>query len=207
MKRARTRLLLGAALCALPAPAFGADQETPQSVGRDEIIVYGERLPPLFAGILPQAELSEADIAAYGFDTVGELIEQIQAESSVDGEGPVILINGRPAVGIREVSDLPTEAVAGIQVFAGDAASRIAQRSTRRVVNVVIKSDHRQLTLNGEAGLATAGEAFQGQSGLNLLKLKGGERRSVAFTAKRSDRLLESDRDIQTDASGVAFAR
>ena len=201
------RLLAGTALASLTAPAaWAADQEsTPSPAARGEIIVYGERSVDIFAGIVAETELDEDDIAAYGFDTVGELIEQVGGEAERGPDGPVVLINGRLASGLSDVSDLPSEAVSRIQVLPRQAGPRVGQSASRRVINVVIKPDLEQVTGNSSARLSTRGDAFAIEGEANLLKLDNGNRASLVLRARHADPLLESQRGIVTDSSGTPF--
>jgi hypothetical protein len=203
---------LNGALMPVGSAAFAADAAAPPSESEEAIIVYGERNMGAIAGLRADSQLDENGIAAYGADTVGELLGAL-AVDDVTAEGPYILINGQPASGIDEVSDLPTEAVSRIQLLSRNAAGAFGQRPTRRVINVVIKPDHRQLTLNAKGRLATAGEGRQGEGEANWLRLDNGNRRSLVLRATGQDRLLESDRDIRSaepmpfDPSGRELGR
>jgi iron complex outermembrane receptor protein len=117
----------------------------------------------------------------------------------------VVLVNGQPSNGINEISDLPTEAVSRVQLLPRQAAGQLGQNPTRRVVNIVIKPDLRQVTANGTAGLATAGKGFSAEGELSLLSLAGGNRRSLVLKAKHADPLYEGDRDILGDGSILPF--
>lgn len=196
--------LVASTALAVCLQAQAAAQSNPPASGSPrDIIVRGQRPPDPLAGIVPDDELDEDDIAAYGLDTIGELIEQIEGEVAGGGDGPVVLINGRPALDLSEVSDLPVEAIAGIQVFSGNAASALAERGTRRVINVQIKQDHTQVTANANGGLSTKGEGFEGEGSLNLLKLAGGDRQSLVFRYSRTDPLFESERDIIAEVNAI----
>lgn len=184
---------------ATPAAADKADgpqDQPPQTV--DDIIVYGSRQGVL-PGVPPENELNEADIAAYGADTVGDLLDQVGGAADSSGEGPVILINGRETTGLNTVNDLPTEAIRKIQVLPQRVAGRLGERPTRRVINVVLKNNHRQLTGNGEGAFATAGAGRSYKAEINLLRLKDGNRDSLVFRYERADPLFESDRNIVSD--------
>ena len=178
---------LVAALC-VAAPVAAQDSRSD-----DPIIIVGQRNS---AGLRADSEIDENAIAGYGVDTVSDLLGAIASETDPSGEGPVILINGQPASGIDEIADLPTEAVSKIQILSRDAAATLGQRPTRRVVNVVIRPDHRQVTLGATGQVATEGEGRQGEGSVNLLKLDGGNRRSLALKVTETDRLDEADRDI-----------
>ncbi len=176
--------------------ADGPQDQTPQTA--DDIIVYASRQGVL-PGVPPENELSEQDIAAYGADTVGDLLDQVGGAADSSGEGPVILINGRETTGLNTVNDLPTEAIRKIQVLPQRVAGRLGERPTRRVINVVLKDNHRQITGNAEGSFATAGAGRSYKAEINLLRLKNGNRDSLVFRSERVDPLFESDRDIVSD--------
>lgn len=176
--------------------ADGPQDQTPQTA--DDIIVYASRQGVL-PGVPPENELSEQDIAAYGADTVGDLLDQVGGAADSSGEGPVILINGRETTGLNTVNDLPTEAIRKIQVLPQRVAGRLGERPTRRVINVVLKDNHRQITGNAEGSFATAGAGRSYKAEVNLLRLKNGNRDSLVFRSERVDPLFESDRDIVSD--------
>ncbi len=193
---------------ALALVAFGttdarAQAAIPSQVG-DPIIIVGQRNS---AGLRADSEIDENGIASYGVDTVGDLLSAIGSETDPGGEGPVILINGQPASGIDEVADLPTEAVSRVQLLSRDAAATLGQRPTRRVVNVVIRPDHRQLTLGATGRLATTGGGGQAEGSINGLKLEKGNRRSLVLRLQTTDRLDEADRDIVSAPDELAANR
>jgi hypothetical protein len=209
--RFRALCLLSVAAFSLAGPAWADDQQqsqpTPQNQdqGPNGILVLGQ-IPQVIVGLQPEDELDENDIAAYGANTLGEVIGEVSDEIDPLRQGTVVLINGKLANGMGDVSDLPAEAASRIQVLPPAVAARLGQSSTRRVINVVIKPDLAQITANGEAGWSTRGDAFRGQAELNLLKLQNNNRRSLVLRAQRIDPLLESDRGIVTATSGSGFA-
>ena len=188
----------------------GPQDQQPQTA--DEIVVYGRRLGVL-PGVPPENELNEGDIAAYGANSVGDLLDQVGGAADTSGEGPVVLINGRETTGLNTINDLPTEAIRKIQVLPQRVAGRLGERPTRRVINVVLKNNHRQVTGNAEGTFATAGAGRSYKAEINLLRLKDGNRDSLVFRSERVDPLFESDRDIVSepltapyDARGNIFA-
>lgn len=185
------------ALSAMPAAAQNNRSDDP-------IIVVGQRNS---AGLRADSEIDANAIETYGVDTVGDLLREIARETDPGGDGPVILINGQPASGIDEVADLPTEAVAKVQTLSRDAAATLGQRPTRRVINVVIRPDHRQLTLGATGRLATEGQGRQAEGTVNQLRLEKGNRRSLALRVTATDRLDEADRDIVSAPDELAANR
>ena len=188
-----------------PASADQTNAPQDQQQGTpDDIIIYASRLG-IVPNVPPENELNEQDIAAYGADSVGDLLDQIGGAADSSGEGPVILINGRETTGLNTVNDLPTEAVRKIQVLPQRVAGRLGDRPTRRVINVVLKDNHRQITGNMEGSFATAGAGRSYKAEINLLRLKDGNRDSLVFHGERVDPLFESDRGIASEALTVPY--
>lgn len=207
----RGRLALRASIVALTqfalaGGAHAADGQAQKPGDKDQIVIYGsrdqqyDRPDPSI-----ETELDQNDIAAYGLDTVGDLIDQVLPQVDNSSDGPVVLLNGRPANGLKDVSDLPTEVVSKIEVLRPQAATQYGQSPSRRVVNIVIKSDHRQVTTNLTSGLATAGRGFNAAGEFNLLRLQGGNRRSLAIKANIVDPLFESDRPVIDDPLDLPY--
>jgi len=199
----------GASLLALSAtPAWADEQTGGASSGtpeRGEIVVYGERQQDVFAGLMAETELDENDIAAYGFDTISDLLNEIAGEVDASGDGPVVLINGQLTNGINDIADLPTEAATRVQILPTAAAARLGQSPSRRVINLVIKPNLNQYTGSAQAALSTRGDSFRGEAELNLLKLVENNRRSLVLKAQRVDPLFESERHIRPDISGIPY--
>ncbi|MET0279667.1 MAG: hypothetical protein ABW278_00895, partial [Steroidobacteraceae bacterium] len=126
-------LHLASAVAAEPEPAAGEEL-----VELEEVVVYGND-GKLVTGMQAESQLDADGIAAYGADTVGELLSQLTQDIDNTEEGPIILINGKPANGIRSVNDLPPESIANVQVLPPQAATALGYPPTRRVVNVVMK--------------------------------------------------------------------
>jgi hypothetical protein len=200
--------LAPAALAAEAETASEAQAQSDQTIPSqsDSIIITGRLDPALVAALPAEAELDANAIAAFGFDTVGDLLDELIAQVDPGGTGPVILVNGQPSNGLADVSDLPTEAVERIQVLPGSAAAGVGQPPTKRVINVVIRPNHAQVTLNAEGSLATAGGGQRGTAEASLLKLSDGNRRSLTLRATLVDPLFERDRSILGDFAGTPYA-
>ncbi len=120
-------------------------------------------------------------------------------------QGPVILINGKPANGIRSVNDLPPEAIAKLQVLPPQAAGAIGESPTRRVINVVLKREFHQGTGNITARGATAGRGYGGNTNFSVLKLVDNNIRNFSANASTTRPLLESQRGIVTQSTVVPY--
>lgn len=209
-KAAISAVAIGAVGIILPSPAFGAAAEADGQDGAnsrsDEIVVLGQRgMTDVLENLQPEDELNEDDIAAYGVDSVGDLLEQIATEVDDSDDGPVVLVNGQLATGVDEITDLPTEAVSRIQLLPREAAARLGQGQERRVINVVIKRNHRQLTANAERTWATAGKGTSLDASAGYTLLRNGNRSSLTVRLRETDPLLESDRSVSPSLTGVPY--
>lgn len=156
-----------------------------------EIVVLGRR-----ENIPADDSLDEATIAAYGLDTVGEVVEEFSARLARSRDGPLVLVNGQPTSSIEDIRDLPAEAIHRIDLLDRSAASRLGVASSRRVVNITIKPDLVQTTMNAGAMLATAGGTAGGDGELSLLHQVDGNREIIGVRGKYASPLDESERRI-----------
>lgn len=164
----------------------------------EEVIVYGTS-GKLIAGLTAESELDAASIAAYGASSVGDLIGQVATDVDNSNEGPVILINGRPANGISSVNDLPAEVVASMQVLPPQAAAALGYSPTRRVINVVLRQSFGQEVANVTMRGATAGRGVSTQANVGSIRLEGNRFRDMSLRISKTEPLLEAHRDIVTD--------
>jgi len=205
-RRTSQVLILTAALSGvLPSLAVAQDGRT-EADDPNKIIVYGQL--PVFEvlnGLRAESQLDENGIASYGVDTVGDLLVHVLRQADRSGEGPVVLINGQPATGLSEISDLPPEAVTRVQLLEQRAAGLLGQSPNRRVVNVVIRPNHRQLTTRATGTAATAGGKAGADGELNYLWLVDGNRRSLVVKANREGSLTEAERNIVGSTASTPF--
>jgi iron complex outermembrane receptor protein len=183
-----------------PAP----DTDGVADVELEEVIIYATS-GELVAGMHAESELDEAGIAAYGANTVGDLLSQVAPNVDNSEQGPVILIDGKPANGINSVNSLPPEAIARLQVLPPQAAGAIGESPTRRVINVVTKPQFTQGTGNLTARAATAGRGFNSNGDVSITKLRNGNIRNLSIYARQTSSLLEAHRDIVTQTTVVPY--
>ena len=193
----------------LPQPSFGrAPAEAAQESGNVQsapaapIVVRGQRESSLIVGIAPEDELGEEDIASYGADSVGELLDRIGADVDQSEDGPVVLVNGERVTGADEIADLPPEALSKVQLLPRDAAARIGEKPQRRVINVQLKRSFRQGTASADRTFATAGKGGSTNAALGYTGIAGMNRTSVIVRLRDTELLLESDRPIQPQVTG-----
>jgi iron complex outermembrane receptor protein len=195
-----TAATAGEAPAVAPEPEAAAEQLEELA----EVIVYGTS-GELIVGLHAESELDADGIAAYGANTVGELLNQVAPDVDNSEQGPIILINGKPANGIRSVNDLPPESIARVQVLPPGAAAALGESPTRRVINVVLKQQFRQGTGNVTAKAATAGRGTSAEANLSTMRLLGNNIRNFSIYGRRIDPLLEDHRDIRTQSTLVPY--
>src|SRR6185369_13802651 len=186
-----------------PSATDAASSESAEPVF-DEVVVYGTD-GKLITGIQAEAELDAAAVAAYGANTIGDLLAQLAPEVDNTEEGPIILVNGKPANGIKSVNDLPPEAVQSVQVLPPQAATALGYPPTRRVINVVLKQSFRSGIISGTARVATAGQGFSTNGNAFMVNVEGGRFRNFGLFGSRTSPLLEADRGIVNDPGVVPY--
>ena len=172
-------LLIGASPAALaaqsappPAPASQARGAVPPAgdEGDEEeeqqITVTGTPRPlpgAVIGDIPPELQLGPADIRSYGVSTVTDLLAELAPEigsgQGRGGEQPVVLLNGHRISGLRELRDVPTEAILRVDILPEEVALRYGYSATQKVVNIVLRRRFRAVTLEATAGTGTAGGA------------------------------------------------
>ena len=170
----------------------------------DEVVVYATD-GKLITGMQAEAELDAAAVAAYGANTIGDLLTQLAPEVDNTEEGPIILVNGKPANGIRSVNDLPPEAIQSVQVLPPQAATALGYAPTRRVINVVLKQSFRSGLGNIAARAATAGQGFSANGNAAMIRVEGNRFRNFSLFSQYIAPLYESDRDIVNDPGVVPY--
>ncbi|WEK41715.1 MAG: TonB-dependent receptor [Candidatus Sphingomonas colombiensis] len=171
---------------------------------QEDVVVTGQALPGAVIGnIPPENQLTPADIAAYGVDSVSDLLDQISDQtSSIQGRGssgPVVLVNGKRISGINEVGDLPTEAIARLDILPEEVALKYGYSATQKVVNIILRRRFHARVVSAGAGAATEGGGGNVNGEFGLTKIHDNQRLNVVARAKTSAALLESQRGIIAD--------
>lgn len=215
------RLLAGCAAVALTAGhADAQSRNLDDDTEVEELVVAGVRsLPGSVAGdITPEVTLSAREIRAYGAASVSELLAALAPQTgSSQGNGgrPVVLINGARASGFAEIRDLPTEAIARVEILPEEVSLKYGYPAEQKVVNMVLRQRFRarlaeasvQAPTQGSVGSTVAGHAA-------LLRIQRGQRLTLDAKATGAGPILESDRDVvgaspfrtlQPDTSNVVF--
>ena len=173
-----------------------------------EVIVRGTRgLPGSVVGdIPPEQQLGPADIRSYGVSSVAELLAELAPQTrSGRGSGgmPVVLLNGRRIAGFQEIRDLPTEAIARVDILPEEVALKYGYRADQRVVNFVLRQRFRATTVELSDRITTRGDRNQPEGELDYLQIRRDKRVNLHTEYSQSSPLLESQRDVVTAPGAV----
>ena len=167
-----------------------------------EIVVLGQRERGAVAGnISPELQLKAADIRAYGVSSIAELLNALAPQVQGSNSGPpVVLLAGQRISGFAEIRDIPTEAIARVDILPEEVALKYGYAAGQRVVNIVLRQRFRAITGELSDTQPTRGGANSAQVEANLLRIQKDSRFTVNVKASRRGALLESDRDIVNPA-------
>ena len=192
-------------LCAPPALAQQSAASPPSEPAarpgedRSEIVVTGHRASAV-TDIAPIAVLDEDAVAATGAATMPELLQAIRGTTQgADGGEPIFLLNAQRVSGYQEIGSLPPEAIARVEVLPEPAALKFGFPPTRRVVNFITKSPFRQIEIRASAGTTTRWGSTTEKANAGMTRLRDGSRLTLGLELRRTDRLLQSSRDIAPD--------
>ncbi|MFT4252490.1 MAG: TonB-dependent receptor, partial [Caulobacter sp.] len=176
-----------------------ATQVEAEDVEVEGIVVTGQRQYGAVLGdIQPEETFTAADVRSLGVSSVTELLSELSAQTtSASGGSPVVLLNGRRISGMGEIRDIPTEAIQRVEILPEEVALKYGYSADQKVVNVVLRQRFRART--GEISLAapTDGGQTTEQFDSSTLRLNRQGRLNTAFKYAHSDKLLQSDRDLE----------
>lgn len=201
------------ALYAAPLAAQDAPPPAPGDLDAEadgeEIVVTGQRERGAVIGdIPPEVRLTPADIRSYGATSIADLLQQlgplVGSARGRGGERPVILLNGRRISGFTEIRDLPSEAIARIDILPEEVALKYGFQANQRVVNFVLRNRFRATTVELEGGGSTGGGGATGEGDVDFLAIDGDKRFELNLEYERGEPLRESERRIdRSDLPGL----
>lgn len=208
MRRSLLLLTLGCAAPALAqndlpaAPAEGEEAE--------EIVVAGQRQRGSVIGnVDPEVQLTPADIRSYGVSSVAELLTALAPQTgSVRGRGgepPIVLLNGRRISSFTEIRDLPTEAIARVDILPEEVALKYGFQANQRVVNFVLRNRFRATTVELEGGTSTSAGGERGEGDVDFLTINRDKRFELNLEYERQNPLRESERRVDRSDLGSAI--
>ena len=190
-----------------PAPA--ASQAPDEIPDEEDIVITGQRPRGSVIGdIPPEKTLDAREVRATGATNINELLEALAPQiGSVQGRGggaPVLLLNGQRISSFRELRDIPTEAIARVEILPEEVALKYGYRADQKVVNVVLRQRFRSTTAQIGAGGATEGGYANGVADLTRLLIQRNGRTTINLHSEGNSMLTEAERDIdQAPPSGA----
>ncbi|MCR2835053.1 TonB-dependent receptor [Qipengyuania sp. RS5-5] len=187
--------------------AFAQPAEEPVDDPDADIVVIAERIRgQVDTDLPPVLELEEADIKAFGSNSIADLVAQLTPQvSSGSGRGsgrPVFLVNGQRVSSFREFSLYPPEAIRKVEVLPEEVALQFGFPATQRVINFILKDDFVSREIELEYGGPTAGGRVSPQVEVSMLTIDGRRRLQVSGEYQYESLLTEDERNIvQTDGS------
>jgi hypothetical protein len=196
-------LSVGTAATAQPAPATdrpAAPARAPEDAMEEEgeeIVVTGALPRGSVPGdIRPEQQLSAADVRSYGVSSVSDLLNELAPQTNAGGGAPVVLLNGKRISAFSEIQDIPSEAIARVEILPEEVSLKFGYAANQKVVNIVLRQRFRAVTAEARGGTTTEGGRENGNVSANLLRIRGDNRFTLDVQYAATDRLLESERDI-----------
>ena len=184
----------------MAAPAATSEEDELEVQG-NEILVLAPRIRgQLDVPQQPIEVLEEEDIAAYGANSIEELLEAISPQTgSGRGRGggrPVMLLNGQRITSFREMRSIPPEAIRRLEVLPEEVALRFGSAPNQRVVNIILKDQFAAVTGEGEYNRPTRGGYDNYELEAGLFKVSGPRRYNVSVELEQTSMLTEAERGV-----------
>jgi len=204
-------LSFGAAATAQPAPseeAAAAPAAADAAEDESEEIVVTGALPrgSVPGDIRPEQQLSAADVRSYGVSSVSELLGELAPQTNAGGGAPVVLLNGKRISAFSEIEDIPSEAIARVEILPEEVSLKFGYAPNQKVVNIVLRQRFRAVTAEARAGTTTQGGRENGAASANLLRIRGDNRFTLDVQYAAADELRESERDIVSTRPRAPYA-
>lgn len=182
-----------------PGLARPASAQEPQR----EIIVIA---PRTVFGVEPERTLTPDDISAYGLSSIGELLNEVEAENGDTPDEPVFIVNGQRVASLSDVDDLPAEAIESVDVLPAGSGARVGASATRRVYSITLKKRLDTVAVRSAVRAATEGDWLTERGELSYTRLRGARRINLTGRVRHEDELLESDRGVVQPPSAAPGA-
>ncbi|UZW54209.1 TonB-dependent receptor [Sphingobium sp. JS3065] len=204
MRRSLACILFPLMMSAAPGALMAQTEEPRGPAGplddADEIIVTGQPQRGAVVGnIKPEQQLSPADVRALGVTSIAEMITELSPQTN---GSPVILLNGKRISSFSEIQDIPSEAVARVDILPEETALAYGYAPTQKVVNIVLRQRFRAETVDLRAGTTTQGGRDNGTVEGGLLRIRGDNRFTLNMQYKTAASLLESERGVVPTVQG-----
>lgn len=181
-----------------PEPRANPTPPSPQQItatlAGDEIVITARRWGQ--ADVPSETELDEAEIAAHGARSIGELIGDIAPLIDGTGSEPAILVNGRRIGNPSEIRDYPPEALNRVAILPPEAAGRYGYPAGQRVVNLELKRQYASWHVDAGLAVPTAGGRRSAQLTARRTAIDGNTRWNAQVALSDDTALLKSARRI-----------
>lgn len=191
--------------------SFEEPQEQPRYEGSiiDEIVVTADRLrAQVDTAQAPIVELEEADILAYGANSIADLVEALgtvtQSSRGRGGGQPVFLVNGIRVGSFRDFRSYPPEAIRKVEVLPEEVAQRFGYPADRRVINFILKDNYTAVTVEAEYKQPDRGGFSRNEQEMTLLKIADGARINVNLEVDDRSLMTEAVRGVIQTGSSVS---
>jgi len=159
--------------------------------------------------IEPDIVLTSEQLAAYGATNVAELLAAIEpltrsGRGRGDG-GPVVLLNGRRTSGFQEIRSIPFEAIERFEILPEEVALTYGYAADQRVVNIILKADFRQGSLQGRASGPDQGGRLTVGAQISAFQVNVRDRWTVELEQTHNTALFEDERDIERSPGSQPF--
>ncbi len=196
--------MLGAAPAALAQERASQGTTAATDEVGDEIIVTGQaQRGSVMGDVEPEQQLSAADVRALGVTSISELISELSPQTNGT---PIVLLNGKRISSFSEISDIPSEAVARVDILPEQVALSYGYAPTQKVANIVLRQRFRAESFEGRGGTTTDGGRENGRIEAGLLRIRGDNRFTLNLRYDRAAQLLESQRDITATAPSRPYS-
>ncbi|WP_375391570.1 TonB-dependent receptor [uncultured Sphingomonas sp.] len=192
-----------------PRPAVGQAPDNADISDEPDVIVTGQRnLPGSVIGDIPSEEqLGPADIRSYGVSSVADLLNELSPQTRSgrgSGGAPVVLLNGRRISSFAEIRDLPTEAIARVDILPEEVALKYGYTADQRVVNFVLRRRFRAITAEVADRISSRFDRNGPQGELDLLNIRQDRRFNLHSSYQENNPLFEDQRTVLGSASPFA---
>ncbi|ADL02283.1 TonB-dependent receptor [Brevundimonas subvibrioides] len=176
----------------------------------EDVLVTGARARGSVRGdIEPDITLTSEQLAAYGATNVAELLAAVEpltrsGRGRGDG-GPVVLLNGRRTSGFQEIRGIPFEAIERFEILPEEVALTYGFAADQRVVNIILKADFRQGSLQGRVSGPSQGGRTTTGAQISAFQVNVRDRWNFELEQTHNTALFEDERDINRSPGSQPF--
>lgn len=159
--------------------------------------------------IPPDIVLDAEQLQAYGASNIAELLTALEpltrSSRGRSDAGPIVLLNGRRTTGFQEIRGIPFEAIERTEILPEDVALVYGYSADQRVVNIVLRDNFRQGSVQLQARGPSQGGRLTSEVEGNVFQIQGNNRWNLDLEYERATALFESERDIVRESDVQPF--